>query len=114
VSQVLIDRTLKGALAELSQFDPDEPVEASSARPRGNNSREGKGTVEKLKSDDFRNVATVVVRKIHDSLACRGHSVPTGVRCAPAPTQGPLAPEALPSFLATTGPCASPVASMPL
>ena len=45
---------------------------------------------------------------------CVGRSVPTGVRDAPATTQGPLAPEALPSFLATTGPCASPVASMPL
>jgi hypothetical protein len=43
-----------------------------------------------------------------------GHSVPTDVRCAPATTQGPLAPEALPSFLAITSPCASPVASMPL
>jgi hypothetical protein len=43
-----------------------------------------------------------------------GHSVPTGVRYAPATTQGPLAPEALPSFFATPGPCASPVASMPL
>jgi hypothetical protein len=45
---------------------------------------------------------------------CAGHGVPTGVRCTPATTQGPLAPEALPSILATTGPCASPVASMPL
>ena len=45
---------------------------------------------------------------------CAGHSVPTRVRGAPATTQGPLAPEALPSILATTGPCAGPVASMPL
>ena len=45
---------------------------------------------------------------------CAGHCVPTGVRGAPATTQGPFAPEALPSILATTGPCASPVASMPL
>jgi hypothetical protein len=43
-----------------------------------------------------------------------GHSVPTGVRCAPATTQGPFAPEALPSLIATTGPCACPVASRPL
>ena len=43
-----------------------------------------------------------------------GHSVPTGVRCTPATTQGPLAPEALPSILATMGPCAGPVASLPL
>ena len=35
-----------------------------------------------------------------------GHSVPTGVRCTPATTQGPFAPKALPSILATTGPCA--------
>ena len=45
---------------------------------------------------------------------CVGHSVPTGVRYTPATTQGPLAPEALPSILATTGPCAGPMASMPL
>src|SRR5947199_9873354 len=45
---------------------------------------------------------------------CAGHSVPTGVRCTPATTQGPFAPEALPSILATTSPCACPVASMPL
>jgi hypothetical protein len=45
---------------------------------------------------------------------CVGHSVPTGVRCTPAATQGPFAPEALPSILVTTGPCAGPVASMPL
>jgi hypothetical protein len=45
---------------------------------------------------------------------CAGHSVPSGVRCTPATTQGPLAPEALPSILATTGPCAGPMASMPL
>lgn len=45
---------------------------------------------------------------------CAGHSVPTGVRYTPATTQGHLAPEALPSILAITGPCASPVASMPL
>jgi len=45
---------------------------------------------------------------------CIGHSVPTGVRGAPATTQGPFAPEALPSILATMDPCASPVASMPL
>src|SRR6516164_5089310 len=43
-----------------------------------------------------------------------GHSVPTGVRCTPATTQGPFAPEALPSLIATTGPCACPVASRPL
>src|SRR5437879_52222 len=43
-----------------------------------------------------------------------GHSVPTVVRCTPATTQGPFAPEALPSILATTSPCACPVASMPL
>jgi hypothetical protein len=43
-----------------------------------------------------------------------GHCVPTGVRCTPATTQGPFAPKALPSILATTGPCAGPVASMPL
>src|SRR5580693_4970968 len=45
---------------------------------------------------------------------CAGHSVPTDVRGAPATTQGPFAPETLPSILATTDPCASPVASMPL
>lgn len=43
-----------------------------------------------------------------------GHSVPTGVRCTPATTQGSFAPKALPSFIATMGPCAGPVASMPL
>jgi hypothetical protein len=43
-----------------------------------------------------------------------GHGVPVGVRCSPATTQGPFAPEALPSILAYTGPCAGPVASMPL
>ena len=42
------------------------------------------------------------------------HSVPTDVRYTPATTQGPFAQEALPSILATTSPCASPVASMPL
>ena len=42
------------------------------------------------------------------------HSVSDGVRCTPATAQGPFAPEALPSILATTGPCAGPVASMPL
>lgn len=45
---------------------------------------------------------------------CVSHSVPTGVLCAPATTQGPFAQEALSSIIATTGPCASPVASMPL
>jgi hypothetical protein len=45
---------------------------------------------------------------------CVSHSVPTGVRYTPATTQGPFAPQALPSILATTGPCASPMASMPL
>jgi hypothetical protein len=42
------------------------------------------------------------------------HSVSDGVRCTPATAQGPFAPEALPSILAPTGPCAGPVASMPL
>src|SRR5467141_4838366 len=42
------------------------------------------------------------------------HSVSDGVRCTPATTQGPFAPEALPSILATTSPCACPVASVPL
>jgi hypothetical protein len=45
---------------------------------------------------------------------CVSHSVPTGVLCAPATTQGPFAQEALSEIIATTGPCASPVASMPL
>ena len=48
------------------------------------------------------------------SPTCSDHSVPAGVRCTPATTQGPLAPEALPCILATMGPCAGPVASMPL
>jgi hypothetical protein len=43
-----------------------------------------------------------------------GHSVPTRVRCTPATAQGSFAPEALLSIIATTSPCACPVASVPL
>ena len=43
-----------------------------------------------------------------------GLGVPASARFVPATAQGPFAQEALPSFIAPMGPCAGPVASMPL
>jgi hypothetical protein len=41
VSQVKIDRSLKSVLAELSEFDPDEPVEAVAASSARSSTRSG-------------------------------------------------------------------------